>query len=683
MKASINWLKEFVDFSSSPAEVAEALTMAGLEVESIEEFEDDTVLEISITPNRSDCLSIKGIAREISAIYGLPLKDKTITIKKETGVRPKIEIEDPDLCPRYTSRIINRVKVEPSPDWIRSRLELHGLRPINNIVDITNYVLLEMGHPLHAFDLKNLEGQSIAVRTAGSESKFQTLDNEKLALNNDILMIWDSKKPVAIAGIMGGLNTEVTESTVNILLESAYFDPVSVRRSSRVLNLSTDSSYRFERGTDIRGLVTALDRATQLILEIAGGIATKRSDIYLKPFVPESIPVKFWKIEKILGIRIEPSRIQEILTALGLKTRISELLVTVTTPSFRHDLQTDIDVIEEIARLYGYEKIPSTLPKVSMKPADENRRWKFIKNIKELMRQSGYSEVINYSFLNPSALDKLRLSPEDIRRKVLKIRNPLKKEEEMLRTTIIPAILDNVRFNVNRGEKSLSLYEISTVFLNSGEKLPDEQLKMSAVYLKNRESCLWQTDHDPFYDMKGAVERLLHELRVNNYSFIQDTSAVQPYVHPGKSCVVRVNDQDIGIIGTLHPEVAESFDISPETNILELDIDRLMESMPSKITFKPLPKYPYIERDIAVIIPHDITSEAVESVILDNESDIIESVNLFDVYTGKPIPKGRKSLAFAIRYRAGDRTLTDTEVNELHAKILEKLKESLQAELRS
>ncbi len=302
MKASINWLKEFVDFSSSPAEVAEALTMAGLEVESIEEFEDDTVLEISITPNRSDCLSIKGIAREISAIYGLPLKDKTITIKKETGVRPKIEIEDPDLCPRYTSRIINRVKVEPSPDWIRSRLELHGLRPINNIVDITNYVLLEMGHPLHAFDLKNLEGQSIAVRTAGSESKFQTLDNEKLALNNDILMIWDSKKPVAIAGIMGGLNTEVTESTVNILLESAYFDPVSVRRSSRVLNLSTDSSYRFERGTDIRGLVTALDRATQLILEIAGGIATKRSDIYLKPFVPESIPVKFWKIEKILGI---------------------------------------------------------------------------------------------------------------------------------------------------------------------------------------------------------------------------------------------------------------------------------------------------------------------------------------------------------------------------------------------
>ncbi|HDZ62733.1 MAG TPA: phenylalanine--tRNA ligase subunit beta, partial [Nitrospirae bacterium] len=621
MKASIKWLKEFVDFSAAPSEVAEALTMAGLEVESIEESEDDTVLELGITPNRPDCLSIRGIAREISAIYKLPFNDKTITIENEKGVRPKIEINDPDLCPRYTSRILNRVKVAPSPDWMRGRLELHGLRPINNIVDITNYVLLEMGHPLHAFDLKNLEGQSIAVRTAGSESKFQTLDSENRTLNSDMLMIWDSKKPVAIAGIMGGLNTEVTESTVNILLESAYFNPVSIRKSSKALNLSTDSSYRFERGADIRGLVTAIDRATQLILEIAGGVATKRSDIYLKPFVPKVIPVKLWKIEKILGIKIDLSLIQEILTALGLKTSINEMLATVTTPSFRHDLQTDIDVIEEIARLYGYDKIPSTLPKMSMKPANENHRWQFIKNIKESMRQSGYSEVINYSFLNPSALDKLRLSPEDIRREMIRIRNPLKKEEEALRTTLIPAILDNVRFNVSRGEKSLSLYEISTVFLNSGEKLPDEQLEMSAVFLKNRESCLWQTDHDPFYDLKGAVEKLLHEFRISNYSFIQDDLPVQPYVHPGKSCVIRVNDHDIGIIGTLHPEVAESFDVSPETNILELNIDKLLESIPSKITFRPLPKFPYVERDIAVIIPDDITSEAVESVILDNESD--------------------------------------------------------------
>ncbi|HDH50104.1 MAG TPA: phenylalanine--tRNA ligase subunit beta, partial [Nitrospirae bacterium] len=329
MKASIKWLKEFADFSLAPEELADALTMTGLEVEDIKDAEGDPILEISVTPNRPDCLSIKGIAREISAILNVPLNDVPISIEIEEGVRPLIEIKEPDICPRYASRIIRGVKTGPSPEWITTRLQSHGIRPVNNVVDITNYVLLETGHPLHAFDLDRLEGDRIVVRTAGSANKFQTLDNEKRTLAGDMLMIWDEKKPVAIAGIMGGLDTVVSETTSNILLESAYFDPVSIRRTSKTLNLSSESSYRFERGADIKGVVPALNRVTGLIIEIAGGTATKTTDVYMKPHVSENISVVFEKINNILGVKVEPALIQELLSRLGIESRPGGLRLSV------------------------------------------------------------------------------------------------------------------------------------------------------------------------------------------------------------------------------------------------------------------------------------------------------------------------------------------------------------------
>ncbi len=685
MKASIKWLKEFVDFSLSPAEMANALTMAGLEVENIipnSEDEGDSILEISVAPNRPDCLSITGIAREISAILRIPLKDKTVIVKEEDGAGPKIEIKDTNLCSRYSSRIINGVKVKPSPGWILKRLESHGIRPVNNIVDITNYVLLEIGHPLHAFDLDKLDGNSITVKTAGSVEKFITLDSDERAINGKMLLIWDAKKPVAIAGVMGGLETEVTESTVNILLESACFDPLSIRRTSKALNLSTESSYRFERGTDIERLVSALDRAAQLVTEIAGGKSTKISDAYTKPFCSGNITITLGKINTILGTEITPHMAQEMLTGLEIETRIDGNSITVTPPSFRLDIQMDMDVIEEIARLYGYDKFPSTLPTVRMQPISKNIRWNIVKNVKDLMRKSGYSEVINYSFLNPSVLDKLRISREDPRRNLIKIRNPLKIEEESLRTTLIPAMLDNIRLNINRGEKFVSFFEISSVFFPSGQKLPDEVLKMAAVCLQDTGSYLWKDRHDGFYDLKGALENFFIELRIKNYSFMQEPSSSEPYLHPGKSCVIKLDSQIIGVMGTLHPAVAQDFDINQDVNLLELDIDLLMPYIPEKTTFSSLPKYPYIERDIAVIVSQDITAAEAESVIRSINSDMIETVKLFDVYTGKPVPQGKKSLAFAIRYRAGDRTLTDTEVNQVHSKILNELEISLKAELR-
>ncbi|MBI5050594.1 MAG: phenylalanine--tRNA ligase subunit beta [Nitrospirae bacterium] len=566
MKASIKWLKEFVDFPLSPKEIAIALTMSGLEVEALEERDDDAILEVSIPPNRPDCLSIMGIAREISAILRLPFKNISVSVPKEEGEPPSVEIKDSALCRRYASRIIRGVKVAPSPQRISHRLELHGFRPANNVVDITNYVLLEMGHPLHAFDLGRLAGNRIIVKTAGPVNKILTLDNAHKNLAGDMLLIWDADKPVAIAGIMGGLDTEVSSSTVNILLESAYFNPVSVRRTSKAINLSTESSYRFERGADIEGLGSALNRAAQLIAETAGGKLTAMTDNYPAALKPVHIPVSLSKINKILGVDIDFSVVRDLLIRLGFEIKRAGEGITVIPPSFRQDIQRDIDVIEEIARLYGYDKFPATLPAVRMQTMPQGSglfpaTYRVIKTIENSMRSSGFSEVINYSFLNPLVFDTLRFPVNDKRREVIKIRNPLRKEEEALRTTLIPALLDNVILNISRGEKSLRFFELTRVFLPAGQKLPHESLRLAAVYLKSPHApSLWQGKHEGFYEMKGAMENLFIKLRIKNYSFT-DSDLCEPYLYPGKSCAVSVNGRNIGSLGTLHPALSESLDI--------------------------------------------------------------------------------------------------------------------------
>jgi phenylalanyl-tRNA synthetase beta chain len=683
MKASLKWLKEFVDFSLSASELANSLTMAGLEVEDIERFDDDYVLEVNVTPNRPDCLSIVGIAREISAILDLPFRYNPVSIKKEEGEAPSIQVKDHNLCPRYSSRIITGVNVKTSPEWIQKRLESHGIRPVNNIVDITNYVLLEIGHPLHAFDLDRLAGRCIVVKTAGETREFLTLDNQTRRLNKEMLLIWDAEKPVAVAGVMGGLDSEVTGSTVNILLESAYFSPTSIRRTSKALNLITESSYRFERGADINIVVEALNKAAQLIVQYAGGKISRLTDVYPQPFTSKSIYVKFEKINDILGVRLDPTRVQKMLTSLGIENRAEGEGMVITPPSFRQDIQMDVDVIEEIARLYGYSEIPSTLPETRMQPFVKNTKWEFTGKIKESMIRSGFSEVINYSFLNPLVLDRLRIPSGDKRRNLVRIRNPLKRDENALRTTLIPALLENVRYNTSRGERTLRLFEVSSVFIPSSGNLPDEVLKMSAVYLRDKRPSLCQHNHDAFYELKGAVENLFHDLKIRDYLFKQEPSLNEPYLHPGKSCMIKVNDEIVGFVGSLHPEVAHDFEVPTETNILEMDLERLLHYIPTKITFQAIPKYPYIERDIAIVVSKDVAIADAERSILNTGSEIIESVRLFDIYTGKPIPEGKKSLAFSIRYRAKDRTLTDEEVNQVHEEIIKRLEKDLRAELRS
>jgi phenylalanyl-tRNA synthetase beta chain len=683
MKASYNWLKEFVDFDLPHEELAHALTMSGFEVEAVEKHEDDIIFDIGVTPNRPDCLSIRGIAREISAILDTPFKDISTEISGEKGNGPVVEIKDSELCCRYSSRIVKGVKPGPSPDWMVKRLESCGFRSTSNIVDITNYVLLETGQPLHAFDLDKLDGDKIVVKTAGNKNSFSTLDEEERKLSKDTLLIWDSKKPVAIAGVMGGQSTEVSGATVNILLESAYFVPSSVRRTSKTLNLSTESSYRFERGVDINAVSLALDRAAQMIVENTGGQISKITDEYPGQFKPKKIPVSFDKINSVIGVDIEKSFIEKTLGSLGFKIKREGEGIVVTPPSFRNDAERDIDIIEEVARLYGYDKIPSTLPVMQMSAAPEHKTQRLTKDLKDSMVKSGFSEVINYSFLNPDMLDKLNLDSGDKRRNLIHIKNPLRKEESVMRTTLVPAILDNVNLNLSRGEKMLRMFEISKVFLPGGGKLPDEVLQLSAVYLKENTASIWHDKHDGFYDLKGVLENIFAGLKIQSFS-IEESGISEPYLHPGKSGSIMINGEKTGSVGILHPGVAESFDIKGDIALAEIyDIKKILNAVSSETTFASLPKFPYVERDVALIVSDSISVSAVKNEILGVKSDIVESVRLFDVYKGKPIPPDKKSLAFSIRFRSSDRTLTDNEVDKLHSEIRKRIGKNLGAELRS
>jgi phenylalanyl-tRNA synthetase beta chain len=683
MKATYDWLKEFVDFDISPEELAHAITMAGLEVEEIEEIDGDTVFDIGITPNRADCLSIRGIARDISAILGLPLKMSSVTIAGEDGRGPEVEILDPDLCHRYSARVIRDVKTGPSPDWMVRRLEACGIRPASNIVDVTNYVLLELGQPLHAFDLDRLDGGRILVQRAGTVDTFTTLDDEERNLLPETLLIMDGAKPVALAGVMGGQNTEVTDSTSNILLESAWFQPSSVRRTSKSLNLSTESSYRFERGVDKEAVTLALDRASQLIAELAGGSVSQITDIYPHRFASRKVTVSFERIRSLIGADIDSTFIEKTLGNLGFQVGKDDGVLSIVPPSFRDDIEMDVDIAEEIARLYGYDNIPATLPVIQMSHTPEHAMQQFIRTVKMSFVKSGYSEVINYSFVNPAALESLQLSPGDTRKKLIYIKNPLRQEESALRTSLVPALLNNVSMNLNRGEKELRFFEVSKVFLSSGEKLPREVTQAGIVYHKDKSRSMWENRHEGLYDLKGMIENMFSSFKID-VSFLQNPETPEPYLHPGRSCTIMIDDTIAGSLGSLHPAVAEAFDITGDITIAEFhDVEKMADAIPSSTTYVSLPKYPYTERDISVIVTDDVSVAEIRNEILKVDSEIIESVVLFDVYKGKPIPADRKSIAFGIRYRSVERTLTDSEVDQVHGEITERLKNTLHAELRS
>ena len=676
MKIPFGWLKEFIDPGISVEKTAHLLTMSGLEVEGLETEGEDVVLMINVTPNRADCLSVLGIARELSVLTGAPLSLPPAGAKISAPSGIAVEIRNSELCRRYAGMVIKDVKTGPGPQWMARRLEACGLRPINNIVDVTNYVLLELGHPLHAFDLNTLKGGRIVVDTADNVyRKIKTLDGVERKLPPGALVIADAEGPVALAGIMGGANTEVEDSTRDIFLEAAWFDPRNIRKTAKGLGLSSESSYRFERGADIGIIPFALNRAAQLIKEIAGGVPEGMTDIYPAVFAPPSIEVRVEKVKRLLGAEIEEREMVDILKKLGFAVESANGVIKASPPSYRLDVEGEADIVEEVARIYGYDRIPPVLPFSKLSAEGAGAREDFVRLAGRCIRGAGYGEAVNFSFMNPKALENLALPPDDIRRNAVVLLNPLRQEESLLRTTIIASLIENLKYNMERGLRDIRLAETAKVFIKGNQgKQPLERLKMAGIAVSDRTYSFWRENAEDFYLAKGAVEALLDELKIKGRQFVPSS---EPFLHPGKSAdlFLPAAGSKCGYVGVLSPAVAERFEIKEkgEITVFELDLDALFEVQPPPPVYRPVPKFPRIERDVAIVVDDGVKAADIIRYIKSYPSEFIEEAAVFDLYKGEKVPAGKKSMAFNIRYRAADRTLTEEEIEGIHAGLIQDL----------
>jgi phenylalanyl-tRNA synthetase beta chain len=648
----------------------------------------DTLLDISITPNRPDCLCVIGVAREIAALTHQKVRYPAHSLSdrgEEIHQKTSVTVLDQDLCPRYVARMIEKVKIGPSPRWMSDRLEKVGIRSINNVVDVTNFVMMEYGQPLHAFDFELLEEGRIVVRRAKEGEGFVTLDGVKRALDKEMLMICDGVKPVAIAGVMGGLNSEIKEDTRKVLLESAYFDPAGNRRTSKKLGLETEAAYRFGRGIDYGGCLSAANRAAQLIQELAGGrVLEGVVDAYPVMIKPNPIRLSVKKVHQVLGTEVSAKQVRSYLEDLELEVQgQDEDIILVTPASFRGDLEREIDLIEEVARLDGYERIPVTIPKGP--PSSEERSKEFLaeRKIIDTLIDHGYYEVITYSFTSPDSWDAIGLSTDDPRRKHLRILNPLTEDLSVMRTTLIPGLLETARYNLSRKNSNLKLFELKKVFIpQGGERLPREVKYLAGVAM----GC----DRDPhwafsprsvdFYDIKGCVEDLMEALKIRGLKFNRAEDI--PYLHPGKASRVIFEGEVLGVLGELHPKVMDLYEIHGKSYLFEMDFSKMVQRAGEEKRFQSLPKFPEVYRDISVVVDKTLESERVMEAIRTFRQPFVEEVGLFDIYEGPPIPEGKKGISYRIRYQANDRTLTDEEVNQYHEKILSRLKEVFSLELR-
>ena len=674
---------------------------------------DDVVFELEITPNRPDCLSLIGVAREIRAETGNALKLPQVDFNEdETDIREmtSVTIEAPDLCPRYAARVIRGVKVGQSPAWLQHQLESVGVGVINNIVDITNFVLMEYGQPLHAFDYHKLTENRIVVRRAAAGENITTLDEIARELTSDMLVIADAEKPVALAGIMGGYDSEITETTCDVLLESAYFNPSSIRATAKALGISTEASYRFERGADPGVVLAALDRAAQLIAELAGGSICKGIvDVYPGQQPLRRIQLRPERVNFILGTALEAAEMVQILRHLGFdieesrpevaptgtkKDRDPEVAPTeksvfqVTAPTFRSDITREIDLIEEIARVYGYDNIPTTLPKGDIPVPVPNPSTEVRKHIKYFLLAAGMMEAINYSFCDPNCFDKIRFTADNPLRDALKLRNPLSPEMSVLRTTLIPSLLENAQHNRNHQIDTIALFEIGNVFIQDGGSSRSdlriatlEPERVTGILAGQIGDGVYSNPYrEPdFYDIKGLVEGILEVCGIVDYT-LQKTDA--PTFHSGRNAAVLLDDRQLGTFGEAHPEVLENYDLPYKAYLFDFDMEALVDAAIFAKRFEPIPVYPKVERDLAIVVDKELLSDIPTGLIYATGGELVESVRLFDVYEGEQVPEGKKSLAYAITYHSATETLTDKAVNALHDKVVKRLNQELGAELR-
>ena len=638
----------------------------------------DTIFDVSITPNRPDCTCIIGIAREIAAVTGQTLRLPEITFKEDAppiGDLTNVTILDPQGCPRYAAGVIQGVKQGISPFWIRYRLHQSGVRSINNLVDVTNYVMLEMGQPLHAFDYNRLRENRIVVRRAEAGEEFSSLDGQNRKLSREILMICDGERPVALAGIMGGLNSEVAEKTRDLLIESAFFDPVTIRRGSKFLGLSTEASYRFERGADIGGTKRALKRAMSLILDLAGGrISSRIIDNFPGEKPPPTIPFRTEKANSALGISLTREKMKGLLKSLEMEVEdFGENDLTVKPPSFRVDIQREVDLIEEVARLYGFDNIPVTYPRI--RPSDEidAPELQLRDTIRPIMTGLGFSEIITYSFISPDSIDRIGADKSSDLRAFTVIMNPLTVDQSVLRTSLIPGLLGAIRTNFNHGERNLKLFEWGKVFFQKEkDKQPIEKLCLTAAMTGSYGGKKWngQERQVDFYDIKGAAEVLLKEIGLSNLRFGGNETLCA--FDPEYSCEVIFADKMVGRLGKVSSRVIDAYDLREENIfIFELDIETLLSVQPVERKFRPFAKYPAVFRDISILLDRRIESSRIVDTILRQGGALTESVDIFDLYEGNKIAASEKAVALRICYRSETRTLDGDEINRLHDSIIE------------
>ena len=661
----------------------------------------DTVLELEITPNRPDCLSVAGVAREIGAITGKPASWPGS--KPEESGAPvtdsiTVTIEDPALCSRYTARLIRGVKIGPSPDWLARKVAASGARSISNIVDITNYVMFELGQPLHAFDFATVAPggghADIVVRTARACERLTTLDGAERVLAEDTLLICDPSGPIALAGVMGGAATEVTGATVDILLESACFDPASISRTSRRLGLFSEASQRFERGVDPNGCADACDRAAQLIAELGGGtVAPGIVDTYPAIVAPRELTLRMDRANGILGTALDIATVTGILTRLGLTvvTPTAEAeapavpsaaaILPVTVPTFRPDLEREIDLIEEVVRVYGMEHVFSTLPggrgRIGGLTLEQTRR----SRIGTALRAAGLNEAITWSFADPADVDRVAwtFGPGEMPVELL---NPMSEEQALMRFTTLPGLLRAVANNQRRGVVDVQLYEVGSVWWTAqGRKLPKEREVVSGALAGSWDRPGWHDQEPPldFFDGKGVIASLMEAMGVERWRV---RTAERPWLQPGRSAEVLVGGDVVGWLGEVHPSVLDAYEAAGPVTVFELFAPPIIKAAREVHPFADIPRMPAIKIDIALVVGEEITSERVEQAITSAGGKLLESVRLFDVYRGKGVAPGKKSLAFSLTYRGEDRTLTDEEVAAAHAKIVRKVTGAVGGELR-
>ncbi len=632
----------------------------------------DTIIDFEITPNRGDCLSVLGIAREVSAVYDLPLKPLSIKMDEAGEGIDKavdVEIENRVDCPRYCARLVRNVSIGPSPLWLRERLVKLGFRAINNVVDVTNYVLLELGQPLHAFDYDTLRGHKVVIRSASEGEHFVTLDEKGRDLTARDLLICDGEGPVAVAGVMGGLNSEVTENTRDVLIESAYFRPGAIRQTAKRLGLPTEASYRFERGVDPEGVIRAADLAASLMAELAGGqVAPGIVDKDFREKEPEVIELRSKKVNETLGLNLRDEEIEETFRRLSMGTaKKSEGVFEVRAPSFRRDITRPIDLIEEVGRIVGFNQIPVTLPVREMETRTIAHEKKAETTARRLLVNRGYFEAINYSFIDKRWLDDLMVPAGDPLRHFVRLLNPISEEMEVLRTFLLPSLINTARSNFNHRVQDFKIFEFRNTYLASDKTmLPDENLYLAGLIMgKNPYSFGFEKRPFDFLDIKGDVENLFEALEVSSVRFGSPESP-KPFLHPGISADVLLNDVPIGYLGKLNPIVTDAFKIDENAYCFELNFNELSQGIRTEIKAEEISKYPPVTRDLAVVVDSDMPVGEIIQRIYSFQNKYLKQVELFDIYSGKEIPKGKKSVAIRVTYQALQKTLKDKEVDKIH-----------------